>query len=63
MRKCTVLLVALLLTSGCAGRGIFPAYVDQNSASVGRLQGEVDTLKWALDRERRITTTTTTYMK
>ena len=53
MRKYIVLLAALL-TSGCAI--MTPAYVDQNSLMIGRLQGEVDTLKWTLNRERGIGT-------
>ena len=46
-----ILIAATLACSGCAVWT--PAYVDQNSLMVGRLQGEVDGLKWALDRERK----------
>jgi len=52
-------IVCVVMALACSGCVMMPAYVDQNSLAIGRLQGEVDTLKWTLNRERY----TTTYMK
>jgi len=54
-----LLLIVAATCSSCAV--VTPAYVDQNSLMVGRLQGEVEALRWTLDRERKYTSTT--YLK
>jgi len=58
MHNLTVLMLLMmisLLAEGCTYR-LAPAQyeIDQNSLMVGKLQGEVETLKWALNRERGI---------